>query len=324
MQKIKNSSKLLLVGILLALVYGLIVRYTFGKQHKLPTLSFFFIIPAILGMIPIFFADRDLLFKRATIFISPITTILFFFVFMMVLGFENLFCVIIFLIPFMLLSVLGSWLAVFLLRKRILNKEKKNQHLVSLVLLPFLLVPLEDLVPSPALQCHVQNQIIIRADAATIWKNIVNVPAIQESEYEPGIFNWLGIPRPLSAKVDTTMVGGHRTGIFAGGLEFNESITAIQANQFISFSIKVNPATISNDVFHRHVLSGDYFNFLDAAYTLNPNKDGSTTLILSSGYELVSKFNFYGRWWGNIILSDFQSRLLTVIKNRAERKNYIQ
>ncbi len=319
MRKLSRPYEMLLLGILLALSYGLLIRFIFGRTDKIATLSFFFLIPCILGMIPVFFASKELLERKAIIFISPVITNIFFFILMILLGFENLFCLIVLLLPFILLSVAGAWLCSVLYRRKLLKREKKTQNLAMIAVLPFLLLPLEEFVDSPIQASQVKNAVIINATPEIIWKNIVRVNTISSGEYNAGIFNRLGIPRPLKAAVDFEGVGGARTGEFDGGLIFHETITEYDKNKFIAFSIKVDPTTIGKDVFHQHVLSGNYFSFIGASYALEPLADGKTRLILSSGYQLRSKFNFYGEWWGNIILSDFQNRLLQVIKNRCER-----
>jgi len=76
---------------------------------------------------------------------------------------------------------------------------------------------------------------------------------------------------------------------------------------------------VSQKVFDQHILKGNYFTFVDATYELTDLKNGQVKLTLSSSYQLTSKINFYGKFWGNLILSDFQDRLLDVIESRCEK-----
>jgi hypothetical protein len=47
--------------------------------------------------------------------------------------------------------------------------------------------------------------------------------------------------------------------------------------------------------------------------------ESQVRLRLTSQYRLTSKVNFYGKFWGDIFLADFQDRLLDVIKRRTDR-----
>ena len=72
-------------------------------------------------------------------------------------------------------------------------------------------------------------------------------------------------------------------------------------------------------VFDQHILNGNYFNFVNATYQLENIGNGDVKLKLTSSYQLTSTINFYGAFWGDIILSDFQDRLLAVIETRCEK-----
>lgn len=140
-------------------------------------------------------------------------------------------------------------------------------------------------------------------------------------EYNSGFFNSIGIPRPIRATVDHKALGGRRIGNFEGGLMFIETITEYDENKKVSFNIKIDPSTVRQKVFDQHVLNGNYFNFVKATYELTELKNGQVKLSLSSSYQLTSTINFYGKFWGDIILTDFQDRLLNVIESRCQTKS---
>jgi len=188
------------------------------------------------------------------------------------------------------------------------------------VLLPFLFAPIEEYIKTPSDTFVVKSEVIINATPQLIWDNIVEVEKIKEDEYNSGFFNSLGIPRPISATVDKKELGGERIGNFEGGLKFIETITEYEKNKKVSFDIKINPTTVREKVFDQHVLNGNYFTFVDATYELTKLKNRQVKLALSSSYQLTSNINFYGNFWGDIILADFQDRLLHVIEKRCETK----
>ncbi|MDI9311215.1 MAG: hypothetical protein QM535_13450 [Limnohabitans sp.] len=114
-------------------------------------------------------------------------------------------------------------------------------------------------------------------------------------------------------------MGAKRVGHFEGGLQFVETVNSWERNKYIGFDIVVVPSSIRETIFDEHILRGNHFKFLNASYTLKPLPSGQTELILSSSYELNSKINSYASYCGDQLLTDFQERLLEVIKARCDR-----
>jgi hypothetical protein len=233
---------------------------------------------------------------------------------MFLIGLEEFICLLVLAGPFFILGTLGA----FIYRLIQLNREKRKGKLLSLLIIPFLLSPFEQAIKSPSSIYKVESEVVILSTSEKVWDNIIEVKPILEEEYKSGFFNRIGIPRPISAEVDIKKVGGERTGHFEGGLEFKERINEYDLNNSVSFSINVTPESIRKNVFDQHVLNGNYFNFVDATYKLTELENGKVLLKLSSNYQLTSKINLYGKFWGDIILGDFQERLLNVIENRCE------
>jgi len=316
MTKLKQKYGLLIIGIVLGIAYGLVTRLVFGQKVTLASVTYLFIIPTILGIIPLMFADNDKLKSYRNIIFIPWLTVVTFFLTMFLFGIEDFICLLVLAAPFFILGTVGA----LIYRIFQINRQKSKGKLLTLVLLPFLFAPIEEYIKSPSDTFNVKSEVIIDATPETIWSNIVEVQTIDPKEYNTGFFNSIGIPRPISATVDKKDLGGQRTGNFEGGLKFIETITKYDENKVVSFDIKIDPETVRQKVFDQHVLNGNYFNFVDATYELTELKSGQIKLTLSSSYQLTSTINFYGKFWGDIILSDFQDRLLNVIENRCEIK----
>jgi len=316
MSILQPKHKLLLTGIALGISYGLFTRLVFGREATLASITYLFIIPVILGIIPLMFTDNEKLRSYRNIIFIPWLTIATFFLTLVLFGFEDVICLLILAGPFFILGTVGA----LLYRFAQIHKKRTKGKLLTLMLLPFLLSPMEGYIKSPSKTFIVQSGVIIDAIPEKIWNNIVEVPTITPEEYNAGLFNSLGIPQPISAAVDKKETGGHRTGNFEGGLRFIETITAYEAPRKVSFDINVDPTTVRLKVFDQHVLKGNYFSFVNATYELTPLTNGQVNLTLISGYRLTSTINFYGKFWGDMILKDFQDRLLRVIKNRCEKK----
>lgn len=315
MARLKEKYGLLIIGILVGVAYGLLARYYFGVGDTLASITFLFVVPSVLGVIPLMFATNEQLKSYKNIIFIPWVTLITFFFLMMLFRLEEVACLLFLAAPFFALATLIA----FIYRLVQLNKEKKKGKLLALAIMPFLLIQIEQYIKSPSATFNVKSEVIVAATEETIWNNIVEVRPIQAEEYNSGFFNNIGIPRPISAAVDKKEIGGHRIGNFDGGLQFVETITIYEPNNAISFDIKVDPKSVGPKIFDQHVLNGNYFRFVDANYELYSLGNGQVRLRLASNYQLTSKINFYGKFWGNIILKDFQDRLLEVIKVRCEK-----
>lgn len=316
MTRLKQKYGLLIIGISLGIAYGLVTRLVFGQKATLASVTYLFIIPTVLGIIPLMFADNDKLKSYKTIVFIPWLTASTFFLTLFLFGIEDFICLLILAAPFFILGTIGA----LIYRIVQINREKRKGKLMTLVLLPFLFAPIEEFIKSSSETFMVKSEVLIDASPETIWNNIVEVQKIAPEEYDSGFFNSIGIPRPISATVDKKELGGQRIGHFEGGLMFIETITEYEEHRKVSFDIKIDPSTVRQKVFDQHVLNGNYFNFVDATYELTELKNGQVKLTLSSSYQLTSTINFYGKFWGDIILTDFQDRLLNVIENRCEAK----
>lgn len=316
MARLRQKYGIVFAGIVIGVVYGLVARFVFGESSALPTVAFFILIPAFLGILPLLFANKDVLRSYRNIIFIPWITVATFFLTMYVMGVEGLLCLVILAGPFFLLATLGA----FLYRIQVDKKRRNKSGIMVFALIPFLLGPVEEYIKRPSATYTVRSEVIISATPETIWSNIVEVSTIRDNEYNDGVLNELGIPRPIGATVNKKEVGGQRIGRFEGGLRFVETITRYEPNSFISFDITVDPNTVRPIVFDQHVLNGNYFSFVDASYELVPLSNGQVRLILSSKYQLTSTINYYGKVWGDIILEDFQDRLLDVIAKRCEAK----
>ncbi|MBK9155266.1 MAG: hypothetical protein IPM25_13785 [Chloracidobacterium sp.] len=312
MRTIVQKWGLLAIGILIGAAYGVVTRLVFGETATMASITYLFLIPAVLGVIPLVFASNDQIRSYRNIIFIPWLTILTFFVTAMLTGLEEVLCLLVLAAPFFVLATVAALIV------RLVMIHKSRNKLMAFAALPFLIAPVEELVKSPSETYTVESEIVIAASPDVIWGNIVEVPEIGDDEYNPGIFNRLGIPRPLYAEVTAKEKGATRFGNFQGGLRFVETLTEFEPNRHVAFTTIVDPHTIGPRVFDQHVLTGNYFNFVDAAYRLADAGDGRVRLTLATNYRLTSKVNFYGKFWGDIILEDFQDRLLAVIKKRCE------
>ncbi|HMQ02381.1 MAG TPA: hypothetical protein PKD26_00495 [Pyrinomonadaceae bacterium] len=314
MQAFKQKHGLLVLGILIGAAYGVVTRLVFGERATLASITYLFLIPAILGVVPLVFASEYQVRSYRNIIFIPWITIATFFLTTVLVGMEEFLCLLILAGPFFILGTIGALIV------RLIILHRRNSKLLAVMVLPFLFSPVEEAISSPSEIYKVESSVMIAASPERVWANIVEVPMIRDDEFSPGVFNHLGVPRPLSAEISAKEKGATRIGSFDGGLRFVETLIEFEPNERVSFSIVVDPDSVGPRVFDQHVLNGDYFAFIDAGYDIADAGDGHVRLTLTSRYQLTSKVNFYGKFWGDMILRDFQDRLLDVVRARSEQR----
>lgn len=309
-------------GILIGGAYGYTGRLIFSDlkdsifKFSLFSITFIIIVPLLIGSIPIICSPKD---KKISLWFStwsPAASVLVFFILAFITKIEDIICLIILSAPYMLGAILGG----LLIRYFIMQQRKKNGLIYSLIFVPILSSIIESQIPTPSRVLSFTNKVIINNTPDLIWPKIIRVSEIHENEYNKGLFYYAGVPRPLYAELDKDTISATRIGHFQGGLKFIEKVSVLEKNRKILFDITVDDSSIRKSVFDNHILKGGHFRFISAEYELKPLANNRTELCLTSSYQLDTKINAYASYWGQTLLSDFQGRLLAVVKNRCDQK----
>lgn len=263
------------LGILIGAVYALVLRLIFGISFKgepfdLFSITFIWLTPIIIGLIPLFYAKDEDLKSWSYRVASPVLTIIIFFILCFLTRIEDLICISILLIPYILIAIPFALIAGLL----ILKVRNKKRTLYSIIILPFLVCPIEQQFSTPSNSYLVKTKVIINATSEKIWQNVIRVKQINDNEFQKGFFNFAGIPRPLFAELDKDTLGAKRVGHFEGGLQFIETVNSWERNKHIGFDITVVPSSIRQTIFDQHILRGNHFKFLNAEYTLQKLDNG--------------------------------------------------
>src|SRR5262249_33210568 len=115
------------------------------------------------------------------------------------LNLEAAICVIIAAPFFCGVASIGGLVMHWILKLEKRGKLKKNSDfwvLIVLLILPYLVTPLESRTRTPDSLRVVNTQILIHASQEAIWQNIIRVPEIQPSEQHPTFFHMMGVPLP--------------------------------------------------------------------------------------------------------------------------------
>lgn len=324
MSKLSNSNYAFFFGSIAAVLYGLWARITFQSPWEdlwdfalgTITLGFCFAVPAAIGALTVFFSPKQ--YKTSWLYglFMPWVPCVLLGALVLLFGWEFIICVVMALPIFFTLASFGGLITVALLR----NSQKssiQNSMLGLILVLPYLIVPLEKQLPPADSIRSVETQIKIQANPETVWRNVVAVPEIKADEQSFSLFHLLGLPLPVEATLSHEGVGGIRNARFDDGLAFTETINHWKEGHSIRFEIKVNPGAVPTRAPLKQI-GGKYLDVFEGGFTIEPQGADQVILHLSSRHRLSTTFNFYGGLWTDWVMRDLQNYILRVIKNRCE------
>lgn len=314
---IKLINKYKFSSVLIGALYALLFRVLggidlFSELYSIFSITFIWVVPVMIGIIPIVFSSDELFKLRKNQFLFPFLSVLIFFILAFSTRLEDLFCILIISLPFIIVAGLAGILTGY-----IVNEQRKKK-LRSLLLVPFILGPIESLIESPQTEFKVESKIIIDSNREHVWEYLIEVPFIAENEFEDGFFQNIGVPRPIESKLKIIDGSEYRIGYFTDGLELVESISNIDTLDFVEFEIHMDRSKLRDVPMDKHVLESKYFQFNTISYHLNQLDNGKTELTLNCDYQIESKMNYYANFWAQLVVEDFEERLLKVLKHKIE------
>ncbi|MGC4102132.1 SRPBCC family protein [Ferruginibacter sp.] len=314
----KNSRlKTLLIGLIAGVAYAFLCMLIVTHFHKNVSVGYIFLLPVILGAIPVLFSTKEQLKTYKSYLLLPWLITFTFFVLCFVTGFEGMICLVIIVAPFVLLGTLGA----FITRMVKLKEKGEGTKLYASLLLPLLVFAFESDFRATDQVHTVSTSIVINADRNNVWEHIKNVRNIQSSEIKTHFIHLIGIPKPLNGELDKEGVGGTRHITWEKSIRFEEKITQWNEGKGFSYDIHVDPASIPPTTLDEHVMiGGKYFDVLKGSYTIEPIDAAKNKVTLTCTYRVTTNLNLYSKLWADFILDDFNNMILEVIKKRSEIK----
>ncbi len=194
------------------------------------------------------------------------------------------------------------------------SRGKRLLSLPVLLLMPLLMLGIEQLLPVNDEVTRVSTSIDIAATPETLWPRVVRVSEIKDGERKPRAAYMLGIPRPVEATLDYDGVGAQRRGRFDNGLVFNETVFVWEPQRRVAFTIKPDAGTLYAPW---DQIGARYLDVRQAEYVLEPIT-GGTRVWLHTDVRVTTRFNGVATLWARIFTRDFLSELLEILKARAE------
>jgi hypothetical protein len=321
----RNERRIRWIIIGCGLLYGGFGRAVFAVERfsswlgGAATVTFLFSVPFAMGAL-VAFLGMTLTKQRSVVFwglAMPSLCLGIGLVVALVTGLEAFFCILIASPILWALTVCGGLITAAIVRRC----GGGRTYLSTVVLLPYVVAPVEQLIRLPEEILTVENRIEIAAPAEAVWEQIASVPEISRDELAWSWVHALGFPRPLAAVLVGEGVGAVRIATFERDVSFFERVTEWQPGRGIAFSIEADPQFVPANAFDEHVIvGGRFYDVLDGRYRIEPAGEGRVVLHLSSRHRLNTHLGRYASWWSEKIMEEIQGNILGVIRQRAEAR----
>lgn len=306
-------------AVLAGVAYGLVSRLAFGggriTGYGAMTVAFIVLVPIAVGFLTVALAGTGARRTRSAAALPAVTSIACL-AFVLAAGMEGLICVVLIAPVFLLFAGVGGVLGGGM-RRRARSRRMYASSLATVLLLPYAAAPLEGRLPLPDTRRVVDTRVIVRADAETVWRNLIRPTGIRPEENRTRLAHRIGFPRPVTATLSHEGVGGSRYAVFERGVMLRETVTEWVPGRRMAFTI--DPANIPARSLDEHVtVGGPFFDVIDGEYEIVPLEGGRVELRLVTTHRLSTHFNAYAGFWTDLLLRQIQENLLHIVRTRAE------
>jgi hypothetical protein len=307
----------LAVAVSCGVAYGVVSRLWFEGDrlagYGAMTFAFVVLVPMAVGYIAVAFAPGGARRMRTAVLLPAVTAVACL-AFVLACGLEGTICVILIAPVFLLFAAAGGLLAGAMRRQ---SRRTYASGVATMLLLPYAAAPLEGRLPLPDARRTVVARVVIHADAATVWDNVVRPTGIRPEENQTRLAHRIGFPHPVSATLSKEGLGGSRYAIFERGVMLRETVTEWVPERRMAFTI--DPANIPSKALDEHVtVGGPFFDVLDGSYEIVPLDSGRVELRLTTTHRLSTHFNLYAGFWTDLLMRQIQENLLHVVRTRSE------
>lgn len=314
-----------LFAIVLAAVYGLIIRLLFGFANgllEIMSVTFIFLVPLLVGYFTVLLTP--VVNTRTAAFFKPWLTSLALLVITILLNIEGAICWIMVFPIFAVFAGIGGLLA-FAQRTRARNSNADSQrptnlNMSLLVAGPLLLGYIEGekaLIPK---QLTISREVVVDAAPAAVWQQLTSPRTVARPGARRSLAGLFGFPHHLTTTLDSAKVGGKRVAYYEKGLYFEETVLRYQPASQLVLHVNANPGAVPPAVMDEHILiGGKHLDILQDTYQLTPLAGGRTRLRLASQFAIKTPFNWYAELWAHYLMADILDGELAGLQARASR-----
>jgi len=322
----------LLISVTLAATYGITMRLlfvSFGNDLSVMSLSFFVIIPFIIGYLTILLIPYREQHTMTGAFFTPWLTCLVILCITSLTGMEGMICWAMAFPLFGIVAGCGGMLALSRKRRRArkdvewdFDKDDTGQPGSLKVSLLFFIPLFAGLLEGNRItafeELTIEKHVDIAAAPQDVWKALTTAHQSVLHSSHPTLCTLMGFPRHLNTTLDTLAVNGHRTAAYEKGLTFDETICRLEPARRLEVTITNDPAKISKAVMDEHiVIGGEHIRMQGDRYALEPIPGGKTRLSLVSRFSINTPFNWYAGLWAKWLMSDVIREELNSVRQQC-------
>jgi|GEM_PF-457120 len=309
----------LLFSIFIAALYGLTVHLLFdifGDALGVMSISFFFLVPFLIGYLTILFIPYKESQSFTGAFLKPWLTCIVLLAVTIYFNIEGAIC---WIMAFPLFGIMAGFGGVTAFNRKVRRYQRKmmfdfekddwdkpgSLKMSFILLIPVLAASLEGDRASSFEPLTVEKKITVRASPDHVWKVLTESdrPAVKTDHTT--LSGMLGFPHHLRTTIDTFQVGGCRLAVYDKGLTFTEKIKKIEPGRSLIVGITTDPSQISKAIMDEHiVIGGRHIKMQEDEYRLEALPDGQTLLTLSSRFCINTPFNWYAAIWARWLMSE--------------------
>jgi hypothetical protein len=299
-----------LSGIVLRLVYSGSPDSGFAAMRG----SFIYLAPAVVGAVTVYVAETQKRRSWAYYLGAPALANVFFVVGTMLIMIEGLICAVIILPLFCVLGSVSGFIMGMICRAT----HWPKQTLYSFALLPLALGSWETNAPLPRREAAIKRTLLIRAQPAQIWQQILNARSIKAEEVDGAWLYRIGVPVPLAGITVETPEGPVRKVTMGKNIHFEQVLTEREEHRYLRWRYRFQQDSFPPYALDEHVvLGGHYFDLTDTSYTLTPRGD-LTELTVRMQYRVSTQFNWYADPVAKFLLGNLAEINLDYYGRRSE------
>ncbi len=296
------------ITILLNLILGAVSIYGLGDYGFLV----FILIPFIIGFLPPWIYGRNNDLTRNECYGLSFSCLGLSIACLLIFALEGIICIAMASPIFLLLCLIGSYLAYFLMKK----KRLRNHALPLLLMSSFFFMGFDYSCDALRL-IPVTTQVEVNASQEEVWENIVAFNRIDTVE------DWIfktGVAFPIEATIQGEGVGAIRYCKFNTG-DFVEPVTTWDAPNLLQFDVLEEPIPMNewnpfHDIHPPH-LDG-YFQSKKGQFKLIRAGEDKTILEGTTFYTVNIHPQIYWSIWSDFIIHRVHKRVLNHIKKQSE------
>jgi hypothetical protein len=302
-------------GALMGLTLRLIFIGSPGEAFEAMMGSFIVGSPVLVAMVTVYIAELESRRSWSYYFVAPALANLLYVLGTLLIMIEGWICAIVIFPLFALIGGIAGLAMGAICRA---THWPRRAVVGCMALLPLITGGFEQRLALPVRERVTEREILVAADAARVWRELVDVRRIHPEELDDAWLYRIGVPLPIAGAADTRD-GAHLRHMTMGkGIHFDQVATEWRENEQVTWRNEFAADSFPAGALDDHVrIDGHYFDVAQTQYTLSENA-GQTRLKIRMSYRVSTRFNWYAGPVADLLVGNFAEVVLDFYARRAE------